>query len=139
MLKIACVLNLTEACRETFRDRVFILRLHSPKGNISARAAVSVGHIEYISQLVRNISVHQKGNSLSALVNPSTEPVPCVNFGTRRSLRLLRVNEKLLLKTVFVVVCRRYKKIRITLGIGGDIRRGNGRHLRYELVFARHG
>ena len=71
-----------------------------------------------MSQLVGNISVDQQRDAFRALVYPSAEFIPCVDFRTRRCFRLLRMDEQLLLKAVLVVVCRRNQKIGISVGIG---------------------
>lgn len=92
-----------------------------------------------MSQLVGNISVDQQRDAFRALVYPSAEFIPCVDFRTRRCIRLLRMDEQLLLKALLVVVCRRNQKIGISVGIGGDIPGSLGRHLQNDSVFARHG
>ena len=63
-----------------------------------------------MSQLVGNISVDQQRDAFRALVYPSAEFIPCVDFRTRRCIRLLRMDEQLLLKAVLVVVCRVIRK-----------------------------
>lgn len=70
-----------------------------------------------MSQLVGNISVDQQRDAFRALVYPSAEFIPCVDFRTRRCIRLLRMDEQLLLKAVLVVVCRRNQKIGISEAI----------------------
>lgn len=74
-----------------------------------------------MSQLVGNISVDQQRDAFRALVYPSAEFIPCVDFRTRRCIRLLRMDKQLLLKAVLVVVCRRNQKVGITVGIGGNV------------------
>lgn len=64
-----------------------------------------------MSQLVGNISVDQQRDAFRALVYPSAEFIPCVDFRTRRCIRLLRMDEQLLLKAVLVVVCRRNQTV----------------------------
>lgn len=85
-----------------------------------------------MSQLVGNISVDQQCDAFRALVYPSAEFIPCVDFRTRRCIRLLRMDKQLLLKAVLVVVCRRNQKIGISVGIGGDIPGSLGRHLQND-------
>jgi len=91
-----------------------------------------------MSQLIGNISVDQQGNALCALVYPSAEFIPCVDFRTRRRIRLLSMDKQLFLKAVLVVVCRRNKKIGISIGIGGDVLGSLRRQLQNHSVFAWH-
>ena len=139
MREISRLLHIAEAGLKAFRYRIFVLRLHLPKGDVPSGTAVGVGDIKDMSQLVGNISVDQQRDAFRALVYPSAEFIPCVDFRTRRCIWLLRMDEQLLLKAVLVVVCRRNQKIGISVGIGGDIPGSLGRHLQNDSVFARHG
>ena len=138
MRKISRLLHIAEAGLKAFRYRLFVLRLHLPEGDIPSGAAVGVGDIKDMSQLIRNITVNQQGNALCTLVYPSAEFIPCIDFRARRCIRFLRMDEQLFLKVVLVVVCRRNKKIGISIGVGSDILGGLGRQLQNHSVFARH-
>lgn len=98
MREISRLLHIAEAGLKAFRYRIFVLRLHLPKDDVPSGTAVGVGDIKDMSQLVGNISVDQQRDAFRALVYPSAEFIPCVDFRTRRCFRLLRMDEQLLLK-----------------------------------------
>ena len=119
--KISRLLHIAEAGLKAFRYCLFVLWLHLPEGDVPSGAAIGVGDVKDMSQLIGNISVDQQSDAFRALVYPSAEFIPCVDFRTRRCIWLLSMDEQLLLKAVLVVVCRRNQKIGILVGIGGDI------------------
>ncbi len=58
-----------------------------------AYTGVRIRHIEHMAQPVRGIPVYKKRNTLCAFVDPSAEPVPCLNLSAGGRVRLLCVYE----------------------------------------------
>ena len=139
MRKVCCQLHLSKAILEAFFYGIFILRTHLPKRDHSTGTTVRVRVIKDMAQLVWGISINEERNASCTLVHPTTEPVPSLDFRTGRRIRLLGMDQQLLLKAVLIVVGGGNEKVRVSLCLGGDIPRGLGCQLRNDLVFARHG
>ena len=111
---------LSKAVAEGFFYGILIPILHLPEGDIAVEATVGIRQIEHITQLVGSIGVHQKGNALGTPVDPSAQLVPCVDIRTGDSPRLLGVDQKLILKAIFVGVRCGGKKCHVLIAIGDD-------------------
>ena len=124
---------------QVLHDGALISLLHSPYGDRIAGTGVGVRQVEHISQPVLRIPViHQQGDTLRALVDPSAETVPGVDFRASRSVGPLGVDEELLLEGVLVVVRCGRKKRHIATGAGYDIRSLSFRKLYHKLMLVRH-
>ena len=110
----------SKAVAQGFFYGIFIPLLHLPEGDISVEPTVGICQIKNITQLVRGIGVHKKGNALGAPIDPSAQRIPGFNTGTGNGIRLLGVDQNLILKAVFVGVRCGGKKCHVFLAIGDN-------------------
>ena len=76
-----------------------------PEGDVPIKPAVRIRQIEHISQFVGSVGIHQKGDALGAAIDPSAQRIPGFDTGTGNGIRLLGVDQNLILKAVFIGIC----------------------------------
>ena len=132
--------QLSEGVGEVLNDGPLVSLFYSPDGNNIAGTGIGICHIEHISQFVLRVPiVHQQGDALCALVDPSAEPIPGVDFRTSRCGGPLGMDQELLFEGVLVVVRGGGEKCHIPPGVGADLLRRPCRQFGNDLIFARHG
>ena len=129
---------LSKAVTQGFFYGIFIPLLHLPEGDIAVEPTVGVCQVKHITQLVRGIGVHQKGDALGAPVDPSAQLVPCVDIRTGDSPRLLGVDQKLILKAIFVGVRCGGKECHVLFAIGDNAFRFIRCHGDDDLILTGH-
>ena len=130
--------DFTKAVFQCFLYSRFVSFLHLPQADFTPDAAVGIGDIKDMAKSVWDIPVYQKGDALGAFVDPSAELIPHLDFSTSCCIRLLCVDQKLLLEIVFVVVCCRSQERCVPFCIGNNTLCLACRHRYDDLVFARH-
>lgn len=114
------VRELTIAVLQRLDHRVLIPRLHLPDGDHAPLAAVGVRHIKDVPQFITSVGVHQQGDPPGATVDIAAMPVPEVNFGAGGSVRLLRVDQKLVAEIVLEVVGSGSQKGHVIPAVSGN-------------------
>ena len=118
--KAGAVRELAIAVLQCLDYRVLIPRLHLPDGDHAPLAAVGIGHIKDIPQLVALVRVHQQGDPPGAPVNIAAMLVPEVDLGAGGGVRLLCVNQKLVAEIVLEVVGGGGQERHIVPAVGGN-------------------
>ena len=98
-------------------DRLNESLFHLPDGNFFARSAVGVGHIKYMTQLIRRIRIDQQRNAFGIAINPAAMLIPPADFGAGCRIRLLCENQQLLLKRIFEIIRRSGQEVHIVVCI----------------------
>ena len=110
----------SKAVTQGFFYGIFIPLLHLPEGDSAVEATVGIRQIEHITQLVGSIGVHQKGNALGTPIDPSAQLIPGVDIRTGDCPWLLCMDQKLVLKAVFVCVRCGGEECHVLFAIGDD-------------------
>lgn len=131
--KIQIIRHFTEAVFQCLSNSVLVRVRHLPKIDLATLTTIGIGNIEHIAQLVGNIPVNQQSNALGAFVDPSAKFVPHLDFRTGCGIRLLGVDQKLLLKAVLVVICGSVQERHEPFGVGGYAQGLLRRHFFYDL------
>ena len=120
----ACVLvQSAETVFQRHHDPILKTRLKLPEVDRESLAAVGIGDVKHIADLVAVLAVHQEGDSVRSLVYPSTELVPGADFGAGRGFRFLIVDQELLTEVILVVVRCGLEKRHIAVRAGRDLNR----------------
>ena len=130
-------INLISFCQNLF-DRLNESLFHLPDGNFFARSAVGVGHIKYMTQLIRRIRIDQQRNAFGIAINPTAMLIPPADFGAGCRIRLLCKNQQLLLKRIFEIIGRSGQEVHIVIRIHCQSPQMFRLHLRDHLILARH-
>ena len=118
--KTRAVRELAIAVLQCLDYRVLIPRLHLPDGDHAPLAAVGIGHIKDIPQLVALVRVHQQGDPPGAPVDIAAMLVPEVDLGAGGGVRLLCVDQKLVTEIVLEVVGGGGQERHIVPAVGGN-------------------
>lgn len=102
--KIAVFFHAAEPIFQGLHYLGFPLRWEGPKGDLPACPAIGVGHIKDIPEPVVLLAVHQQRDASGALVHPTAQAIPGADLRAGRGSGLLRVNEELFLKGIFIIV-----------------------------------
>ena len=130
-------INLISFCQNLF-DRLNESLFHLPDRNFFARSAVGVGHIKYMTQLIRRIRIDQQRNAFGIAINPAAMLIPPADFGAGCRIRLLCENQQLLLKRIFEIIRRSGQEVHIVIRIHCQSPQMFRLHLRDHLILARH-
>ena len=128
----------SKAIAQRFLYSFFIPLLHLPEGDIAVEPTVGICQVEYIPQLIGGICIHQKCNALGAPVDPPAQLIPGVYIGTGDSPWLLRMDQKLILKAVFIGVRCGGKECHVLFAIGDNAFRFIRCHGNNDLILTGH-
>lgn len=123
---------------QRFHDGSLMPGHQFPQVHFSSGTGVGVGNIEHIPQTDRWI-IHQQGDALCTLIDPSPQLVPSFNVGAGSGIRLLCVNQNLLAVIVLVVLSGGVQKVYIPVGRGHGRTDFLGCQCNHGLLFVRHG
>ena len=93
----------TEVYRKNASHRVPMFRVELPKPHVlSAAPGPRVRYVEHVFQAYAPAGLIQQGDPLGATLDPAFELVPDGDRGAGRGIRVLGMNEKLIIHAVFI-------------------------------------
>ncbi len=136
--KVEVAFHCAKAVLKTFGQRTLMLPLHLPQCHILTGIAVGVGQVEDMAQLIDRADRCQERDTFRAAIHPAPQSVPGLYISAGGCIRFLCEDEKLVIKTVFVVVGGAFQKGHIGRRADRNIVCRLSRQCRYLVIFARH-